>query len=315
MSKRKLPTLLGGTLAVCLNACTSTFLTPAGLSSDVSGSIDQIPVECAATASGAQSSDWVCPTGLRVDCSDPQSAPPLVVQSPSGTSCVSSDLSLSTSAIQAGQATVVVHDPSGAALCSTKVQLVDTEAPRVEAHTVQLWPPNHKFHDIGVADCVTAVDACEGNLQGEFIWASSDEPVDDIGDGHFAPDIMLSDDCRHVSVRAERQGPKNGRVYKLGVRVVDHSGNASEAVCQVIVDHDQRGVVGKDSGEAYRITFDGTQGTATCDGTQPPPPVTPPPVTPPPVTPPPVTPPPVTPPPVTPPPVTPPPPMDPPAPL
>jgi hypothetical protein len=300
MNRRKIPALLGGTLGVCLNACTSTLLVPSGLSADATASVSQIPVECAA-ASGAQSSDWICPTTLHVDCSDPQSAPPLVVQSPSGEACVSGDLHLSSSAVQAGQATVVVHDASGTALCSTQVALVDTAPPHLEAHTVQLWPPNHKFHEIGVEDCVSAVDACEGNLQGEFIWASSDEPVDDIGDGHFAPDIMLSDDCKHVAVRAERQGPKNGRIYKLGVRVVDHSGNASEAVCQVIVDHDQRGVVGADSGEAYRITFDGTQGTAACDGTQPPP-VTPPPVTPPPVTPPPVTPPPVTPPPVTPPP-------------
>jgi hypothetical protein len=152
-----------------------------------------------------------------------------------------------------------------------------TVVPVLEPKVVQLWPPNHKLHDISIDDCVDVIAACGDDLQAQFIWASSDEPVDDLGDGHFAPDIELSDDCQHVAVRAERQGPENGRVYKLGVRVVDRAGNTSDAVCSVIVDHDQRGVVGADSGEAYRITFDGTQGGATCDGTQPPPPTNPPP--------------------------------------
>jgi hypothetical protein len=126
----------------------------------------------------------------------------------------------------------------------------------VTAKTLNLWPPNHKFHSIAVSDCVDVEDACQPDLQAEFIWASSDEPVDDIGDGHHAPDILV-DDCQRVQLRSERQGPKDGRVYKLGVRVVDGSGNASEGVCTVVVDHDQRGVLGADSGEAYRISLNG----------------------------------------------------------
>ena len=55
-------------------------------------------------------------------------------------------------------------------------------------------------------------------------------------------------------------------MYKLGVRVTDSAGNTAEGECLVIVDHDQRGVVGKDSGEAYRIWFDPTQATASCAG-------------------------------------------------
>lgn len=157
--------------------------------------------------------------------------------------------------------------------------LEDGGAPQLEPKVIQLWPPNHKFHDISIDDCVDVRSACGEDLQAQFIWASSDEPVDDLGDGHFAPDIELGANCQVVAVRAERQGPKNGRVYKLGVRVVDRDGQSSESVCSVIVDHDQRGVVGEDSGEAYRIKFDGTQGGPTCDGTQPPPPANPPPPT------------------------------------
>src|SRR5688572_15308928 len=32
---------------------------------------------------------------------------------------------------------------------------VDAAAPTLEGRTVSLWPPNHKFHDIAVEDCVT----------------------------------------------------------------------------------------------------------------------------------------------------------------
>ena len=166
----------------------------------------------------------------------------------------------------AGEHTVSVLDNAGEPVCSANLVVVDDDPPELETQTIQLWPPNHKFHTIGVEDCVRAVDGCEGELQGEFVWASSDEPIDSIGDGHHAPDILLSDDCRSVQVRAERQGPKDGRVYKLGVRFVDAAGNTAEEACQVIVDHDQRGATGVDSGEAYRVTFDGADGGPSCDG-------------------------------------------------
>lgn len=177
----------------------------------------------------------------------------------------------------------------------------DTSAPVLSTKTLNLWPPNHKFHSISVADCVTVTDNCQNNLQAEFIWASSDEPVDSIGDGHHAPDIQVSE-CGAVALRAERQGPKDGRVYKLGVRVVDAAGNASESVCSVVVDHDQRGLLGADSGESYRVTFDGSAGGPSCDGENPPPPPVEPPVEPPPPVAPPSEPPPPSQPPVEPPP-------------
>jgi hypothetical protein len=167
----------------------------------------------------------------------------------------------------------------------------DDAAPQLTPRAlINLWPPNHKFHTIRVEDCFSVSDACQPDLKAEFIWASSDEPIDSIGDGHFAPDIQVSE-CGALALRAERQGPKDGRVYKLGVRVVDAAGNVAENVCSVIVDHDQRGVVGADSGEAYRVLFDGSNGLPICDG-ETPPPVNPPPVNPPPVNPPPGNPPP-----------------------
>jgi hypothetical protein len=162
--------------------------------------------------------------------------------------------------VSGGAHAVSAAEPDGGPACTA-----DDQAPPVlESHTLQLWPPNHKFHAVAVEDCVSAIDACEGELRGEFVWASSDEPIDSIGDGHHAPDIGIARDRRSACVRSERQGPKDGRVYKLGVRVVDAAGNAAEGECLVIVDHDQRGVTGSDSGEAYRVAFDA--GTAACPG-------------------------------------------------
>jgi hypothetical protein len=238
-----------------------------------------VPVECS-DPSSTQSSRWECPSAVTLDCADRAHPPTWVVTSPSGSACVADELTVTgLGSWTPGTRVALVHDASGAVLCSTQVTVVAQQPPSLQAHTIQLWPPNHKFHEIAVEDCVSIVDSCDEPLQAEFVWASSDEPVDSIGDGHFAPDILLADDCQHVSVRSERQGPDNGRVYRLGVRVVDHAGNVSEAVCQVIVDHDQSGAVGADSGEAYRLTFDGTQGGPSCDGQPPPPPSEPPPVT------------------------------------
>jgi hypothetical protein len=271
---KKLKSPIGVGLVLWLAGCASS---ATGLSQQG----DALSIECADATLPKASAGWTCPEPMTLDCSERDALPPLIVQSPQGQTCEPAVLHATNFGATSGTSSVAVRDASGALLCTTRITLTDTTPPELQMHTLQLWPPNHKFHDIGVEDCVTALDACDGSLQGEFIWASSDEPVDDIGDGHHAPDIVLADDCQRVSVRSERQGPKNGRVYKLGVRVLDASGNASEGVCQVIVDHDQRGVVGADSGEAYRITFDGRQGGPRCVGKPPTPPPTNPPLDPP----------------------------------
>ncbi|HET6335194.1 MAG TPA: hypothetical protein VFG30_18345 [Polyangiales bacterium] len=251
-----------------------------------------LPLVAECAAGSAAGSGWECSAPASITCDDADDLTPIRVQSPSGTTCDTDDLRITeTRAAGSNVRTIRVSDRAGATLCTTQLEVIDDTPPVLETHTIALWPPNHKFHDIAVEDCVTAVDACDGTLRGEFIWASSDEPIDDIGDGHHSPDIGVSADGRHACVRSERQGPKDGRVYKLGVRVVDGNGNATEGVCAVIVDHDQRGVIGADSGEKYRVTFDDDSdaGLAACAGdpdepptTPPPPPTTPPPPPPPP---------------------------------
>ncbi len=224
---------------------------------------------CTTAAAPAPAGAWLCPDAKTLECNAAggTSVDTLYVQDSTQHACSGHQLSVSEAGpFAVGPHSIVVTDTQSQTLCTAQLNVVDTQAPQLVEHTLNLWPPNHKLHGISVSDCVSAVDACEGELKGEFIWASSDEPVDSIGDGHFGPDIGFGPDSQHACVRAERQGPKDGRVYKLGVRIVDASGHAAEGACTIIVDHDQRGTVGKDSGEAYRVTFNGTQAGAACDG-------------------------------------------------
>jgi hypothetical protein len=252
------PTELAVAAAIALIACNRT--------NTIEGTRAALSVQCEPEASIPEGA-WVCPEPLTLECGTADAATIYVAESDE-LSCADGPLSVeSAAALRPGTHDVIVRDSAGDSVCEAELIVRDTAVPAIESHTVQLWPPNHKFHNVAVADCVSAVDACDGELRGEFIWASSDEPIDDIGDGHHAPDIGLSADRQHVCVRSERQGPKDGRVYKLGVRVVDQTGNAAEGECLVIVDHDQRGVTGKDSGEAYRVQFDGSEELPGCAGT------------------------------------------------
>jgi len=103
-----------------------------------------------------------------------------------------------------------------------------------------LWPPNHKLQLV-TAD-VTVTDSCDPNPVCSITGVSSDEPVNGIGDGNTDPDWILNGDLT-ASLRAERAGPLDGRVYTLTVECTDASGNTSlPAQTTVTVSHDQGGL-------------------------------------------------------------------------
>lgn len=117
----------------------------------------------------------------------------------------------------------------GAAQAATPRLICDVD-------TSTLWSPNHKMVDIGLN--VRYVDACGcvHTLNGNqfAVTITQDEPLNDIGDGNFAPDACFDVDdcgCYHLLLRAERQGPAwdkddtgpktigagDGRVYLITV--------------------------------------------------------------------------------------------------
>jgi hypothetical protein len=88
------------------------------------------------------------------------------------------------------------------------------------------------------ADVVTT-DTCDPNPVCTIVAVSSDEPVNDVGDGNTLPDWLLSGGLT-ADIRAERAGPEDGRTYTVEVTCTDQSGNESDpATADVSVPHDQ----------------------------------------------------------------------------
>lgn len=156
--------------------------------------------------------------------------------------------------------TVTVTDDGGfSATDDVTVTVEDNEAPviTVISEPIVLWPPNHKYQTISLAECVTAVsDNCASLTVSDVIivMVTSDEPEDaqGNGDGKTLNDMVIADDCQSVDIRKEREGNGNGRVYTIHFAVDDGNGNIGTATCQVHVPHNQGGVA-IDDGPVYTV--------------------------------------------------------------
>ncbi len=135
-------------------------------------------------------------------------------------------------------------DGSGLSDTATRtVEVEDTLPPvlTVDTETLILWPPNHEYHSLDLADMgVTVEDECDETLTIDDVVissVSSDEDENTIGkgDGDTLDDILIDASCQDVSLRAERQGGGNGRVYTITLSVEDASGNSASADYHVAV--------------------------------------------------------------------------------
>ncbi|MGH9751984.1 MAG: S8 family serine peptidase [Blastocatellia bacterium] len=109
---------------------------------------------------------------------------------------------------------------------------------------ISLWPPNHKYRAVTVAQMVQSVsDNCPISIDDvEIEKVTSDEPSNGLGDGNTIDDIVIGPNCRSVQLRAERSGPGDGRVYTITLRVRDSGGAVTKADFEVSVPHSQNGV-------------------------------------------------------------------------
>ena len=152
--------------------------------------------------------------------------------------------------------TCTATDKAGnASSCGFNVNVVDTQPPVVTPNqdgngvSGYLWPPNHKYWEITMADCIgAATDQCVGNLPldqfAAFVKVYSDE-VEETGhggDGHTCNDMVFTNNGT-VQLRAERQGGNthSGRVYHIAYAVNDGHGNVTPGTCVIDVSHDQSG--------------------------------------------------------------------------
>ena len=137
---------------------------------------------------------------------------------------------------------------------SASVTVEDSQPPVVQAtpDRLVLWPPNHKMQNVQVR--IRIQDACTspGDLQVELLSVVSNEPDNGTGDGNTVNDIQnaqIGTDDRQVSLRAERAGGGDGRVYTLTYRVTDAAGNETDAEAKVYVPHDYSQVKDRIGGE------------------------------------------------------------------
>ena len=139
--------------------------------------------------------------------------------------------------------TFTATDHSGnAANCGADVHVVDTRPPviTVALNRCVLWPPNHKLVTIGASVQVT--DICDPNPTFVLTSITSNEPVNGLGDGDTAPDIVnATPGTPDVSfqVRSERSGKGTGRDYTIVYTASDFSGNHASQTVHVLVPHDQ----------------------------------------------------------------------------
>jgi hypothetical protein len=131
--------------------------------------------------------------------------------------------------------------------CNFKVNVKDSTPPVVTTTgtRISFWPPNHRFETFRLSDCVTSVtDSCQGRLDinavGQITRITSDEAEDagGGGDGNTCRDIAIVN-ATTASLRVERLGGSNGRVYTVYFTVRDSAGNATNSSCQAQVVHDQ----------------------------------------------------------------------------
>ena len=217
---------------------------------------------CAESAETVPDGAWLCGESRTVECeAHPGTASPAAIYVVRPGGCENAELIVDEGPFALGQSEIVVmerlvpaepRDPDTREVCRSTLVVVDTTPPSLEPLRSEIWPPNHNLHAITAADCAGAVDACDPTLDVRFTEATSDEPADAEGDGSHEPDIVFAS-ANNASVRAERQGGENGRVYTLGFLARDDSGNIAEGACRVSVPHDASGRVAVADPSAYMV--------------------------------------------------------------
>jgi hypothetical protein len=147
--------------------------------------------------------------------------------------------------------------------CNTATQsatlAVNNTPPSItlNGQNIELWPPNHSYHTITVANLVASATSCDGtvNINSVIIdHVTSDEVENGNGDGNTLNDIVIACNRKSVQLRAERDGSGDGRVYTIYFKVTDGLGHSTTVSATVMVPKSQNGTPAVDSGPHYLVT-------------------------------------------------------------
>ena len=226
-----------------VGACASSEDEPVSLRNVEAACIEEAPAD----------DDWTCEETRTVACEDVDDADLEVVVQYEEDTCEDADLQGVEGPFEVGTHEIEIEDAAtGEVVCTTTLEVVDEHAPEFTTEVIELWPPNHKMHEITLDDCITEIHDCDDDVDARVLWVTSDEADNDRGDGNTSDDVMIvAEDA--VSLRSERSGKGNGRVYEIGFELIDHDGNTAEGICEVWVPHDQGGKAIVDDGDAYVI--------------------------------------------------------------
>jgi uncharacterized repeat protein (TIGR01451 family) len=153
--------------------------------------------------------------------------------------------------------TSTTSDPNPANNSASTTTVASNPPPVITLNPfISLWPPNHKYQTVTVAQMVQSVtDNCPISVDAVVIEkVTSDESGNALGDGNTIDDILIGADCRSVQLRAERAGPGDGRVYTITLRVRDSGGGVTRADFEVSVPHSQNGVPAVKGPTAFTVT-------------------------------------------------------------
>ena len=120
-----------------------------------------------------------------------------------------------------------------------------------QAFPSALWQPNNQFVPIAI---MGVTDPDRDSVTLTVTGVTQDEPVKGVSAGPFSPDAVIQGGT--ASVRAERNGTGNGRVYQLSFRAEDGRGGSCTGTVTVGVPHSlQKGITAIDDGQIYNSTI------------------------------------------------------------
>ena len=155
-----------------------------------------------------------------------------------------------------------VSRPQGAGCDIGAVEVESQNAPPdctgAAASVARIWPPNHGMVPVSILG-VTDPDGDSVTIEIDEI--RQDEPTNSTGDGNTCPDAEGVGTAT-ASVRAERRGSGDGRVYTLTFTATDEAGATCQGSVQVCVPKSSQGSC-VDGGPQFSSTACGGPADAT----------------------------------------------------